>query len=238
VKVVLVLLKACIVGVLAGLAGVVVILTTPFDKRHDVYFWIARTHSRITLKLFGITVDVRGGENIVPGRPYVYATNHASLFDIPAAVLGIPDRVHIVYKKELERIPLFGWGLKIGGVYIGIDRGRGAEAVKSLEKAVERIRNGASVLLFAEGTRTKDGKLQPFKRGAFNLAVRAGVAVVPVTINGSYRILPRETLRVNPGTITLVIDKPIEIREDGKEQERKLMETVYKVIENHYVETS
>lgn len=233
---VVVFLKGLVAIILTGLAGLADVLIAPFDSRHDGFHWVARTFSRIVLRLFDITVEVKGKEHVQPGQPYVYVANHASLFDIPVAVHGIPDRIHIVYKKELERIPFLGWGLKFGRTYIPIDRGRGGEAAKSLEDAAQKIRSGASILLFAEGTRTKDGKLQPFKRGAFNLAVRAGVPVVPVTINGSYNILSRESFRVNPGNISLVIGKPIEIHMDGKEEELKLMEEVHKVLEKHYIE--
>ena len=239
-----VFLKELIAIGLAAFGGFLAIVFAPFDRKHDGFHWISRTYSKTVLGLFGVHVNVVGAENIRAGRPYVYVANHASLFDIPAAVSGIPDRVHIVYKKELERIPLFGWGLKYGGTYIAIDRGRGAEAAKSLEAAIQKIRDGASVLLFAEGTRTKDGKLQPFKRGAFNLAVRAGVPVVPVTINGSYRILPRHTFKVHPGAISMVIDRPIEIQtlasgrngDMGKDMEMKLMEEVHTILEKHYLE--
>ncbi len=233
---VIVLLKGLVAIILAGLGGLADVLIARFDSRHDGFHWVARTFSRIVLRLFGITVEVQGREHVRRGQPYVYVANHASLFDIPAAVHGVPDRIHLVYKKELERIPFFGWGLKFGRTYIAIDRRKGAQAAKSLKEAAEKIRNGASVLLFAEGTRTRDGKLQPFKRGAFNLAVRAGVPIVPLTINGSYNILPRTTFRVNPGTITLVIDKPMEIPQDGKEGELTLMENVHRVLEKHYVE--
>ena len=231
-------LKEALTAILAAMAGIGIIVIAPFDPSHDGYHWIARTFSKIVLKLFGIRVEVKGTEHIQPGRPYVYVANHASLFDIPASVHGIPDRIHIVYKKELERIPFFGWGLKFGRTYIPINRGKGGEAARSLEEAAQKIRNGASVLLFAEGTRTRDGRLQPFKRGAFNLAMRAGVPVVPLTINGSFSILPRETFKIQPGTISLVLDKPIEVSrmQDGKGGELQLMERVHKVLEKHYIE--
>lgn len=232
-----VFLKEALAIILAGLGGIVAILTAPFDAKHNGFHWVVRTHSKIVLKLFDITVEVKGAELLQVGQTYVYVANHASIFDIPAAIYGVPDRLHLVYKKELERIPFFGWGLKLGRTYIAIDRGKGMKAATSLEQAAEKIRNGASVLLFAEGTRTRDGKLQPFKRGAFNLALRAGVPVVPLTINGSYRILPRETFRINPGTITLILDKPIDVAQwqDGKDGELKLMEEVHKVLEKHYI---
>jgi 1-acyl-sn-glycerol-3-phosphate acyltransferase len=157
------------------------------------------------------------------------------MLDIPVVVAGIADDVRLVYKKELEWIPLFGWGLKWGS-YIGIDRGRGNEAARSLEEAVEKIRGGTSVLLFAEGTRTSDGRLQPFKRGAFHLATRAGVPVIPLTINGSYGIVPKHSMRIRPGTVELVLDAPIHLEHaTGRDAELHLMEQVRAAIEKNYI---
>jgi 1-acyl-sn-glycerol-3-phosphate acyltransferase len=122
------------------------------------------------------------------------------------------------------------------GSYIAIDRSRSVDAMKSIEQAVEKIRSGASVLLFAEGTRTLDGKLQQFKRGAFNLAVKAGVPVVPLTINGSYRLLPKHSMVVHPGRVELVLESPIEIRGSDKQEEQRVMEEVRMAIQGHYVD--
>jgi 1-acyl-sn-glycerol-3-phosphate acyltransferase len=151
-------------------------------------------------------------------------------------VAGIPDQIRIVYKKELERIPLFGWGLKWGS-YIGIDRSNRADAMKSIEEAAAKIHRGASVLLYAEGTRTLDGKLQPFKRGAFNLAVKSGVPVVPLTINGTFTILPKRSVSVAPGPVELVLDSPIPVdSEGGKEEEFRVMTLVQQAIARYYRE--
>jgi 1-acyl-sn-glycerol-3-phosphate acyltransferase len=99
------------------------------------------------------------------------------------------------------------------------------------------IRNGASVLLYAEGTRTRDGKLQPFRRGAFHLAVKAGVPVIPLTINGSFSILRKHSIIIQPGTVELILAPPISINgSTGKEAEMRLMEQVHTVIAKHYVE--
>ena len=146
------------------------------------------------------------------------------------------DQIRIIYKRELDVIPFFGWGLRYGS-YIGIDRGRGSRAVKSLEEAVEKIRSGASVLMYAEGTRTLDGKLQPFKRGAFNLALRAGIPVVPLTVNGSFAILPKHSVSVRPGTVELVLGAPIPVPGGGgKDAELQLMQEVHAVIAGHYID--
>jgi 1-acyl-sn-glycerol-3-phosphate acyltransferase len=119
--------------------------------------------------------------------------------------------------------------------YIGIDRGSSSEARRSLDDAVEKIRNGASVLMFAEGTRTSDGKLQPFKRGAFHLAARSGVPIVPLTINGSFSIVPKHSLRLRRGTVELVLSPPVSVDAvQGKNAELELMEKVRSAIAAEY----
>lgn len=213
------------------------ILALPINGRNGFIFHaLARFWAHAVLFVSGVHVRVHGLDLIDPAKNYVYVSNHASMFDIPAIIAGIPDQIRVVYKKELEVIPVFGWGLKWGS-YIGIDRGRGAKAMQSLEEAVEKIRRGASVLLYAEGTRTLDGKLQPFKRGAFNLAVRAGVPVIPLTVNGSFNILRKHSFVIRPGIVDLVLAKPITVdAAGGKEAEMQLMEEVHTSIAGHYID--
>jgi 1-acyl-sn-glycerol-3-phosphate acyltransferase len=216
--------------------AIIALVTIPFDRSGAVYRWNARTWARCVLAAGGITVRVKGLEKLDRGQHYVFVCNHASVFDIPAVLAALPYSINLVYKKELERVPVFGWGLK-WGADIGIDRGSSTEARQSLDEAVAKIRGGISVLLYAEGTRTLDGKLQPFKRGAFNLAVRAGVPVVPLTINRSFGILPKGSLSVRPGTIELMIESPISMGgRHGKEAEVQLMEQVHTAIAAHYID--
>lgn len=213
-----------------------VLLVLLFTRNSRVFHAFCRSWARVTLTICGVRVRVRGTEHLVPGQGYVYVSNHASMFDIPAVIAAIPDQIRIVYKKELQWIPLFGWGLKFGS-YIAIDRGRSVKAQKSLEEAIRKIRNGESVLLFAEGTRTLDGTLQAFKRGAFHIAVQAGVPVVPLTINGSFRILPKHSISINPGMVELILERPIPLTgKQGKDAELKLMEEVHAAIARHYVD--
>ncbi len=214
--------------------GFTALLTIPLDSSGKMFHANSRIWSRVVLWLGGLHVSVRGLEKVPLTRNYVYVANHASMFDIPAIIAGIPDQIRIVYKRELEWIPFFGWGLRLGS-YIGIDRQGGSKAMKSLDEAAERIRNGASVLLYAEGTRTTDGKLQPFKRGAFYLALRSGVPVVPLTVNGSFHILRKHSIVIRPGDVELVLESPIEEEEDSsKDAERMLMEQVHLAISRHY----
>ncbi|MBI1805934.1 MAG: 1-acyl-sn-glycerol-3-phosphate acyltransferase [Ignavibacteria bacterium] len=210
------------------------LLLVPFHRSGKLYHALAKFHSRCVLAVSGVKVEVEGLDRIDFSHSHIYVANHASYFDIPAVIAGIPDQIRIVYKKELEKIPIFGWGLKYGKTYIAIDRGKGHDTLQSLEEAAKKIHDGASVILFAEGTRTPDGKLQPFKRGPFNLAVKAGIPVVPVTINGSYNILPKHSWRIRPGTITLVLGDPIAPPSlNGKETEMELRDRVHSVIQQH-----
>lgn len=210
------------------------LLFVPFHRTGRLFHALARFHAAGILKGCGVRVAVEGLDRLDLSRSHIYVSNHASYFDIPAVLAGIPDQIRIVYKKELEKIPVFGWGLKFGKTYIPIERAGSHDAMASLDRAAERMRSGASVLLFAEGTRTPDGNLQQFKRGPFYLAVRAGVPVVPVAINGSYAILPRHTWRVRPGRITLVLGDPIDPpTANGKESELILRDQVRSAIQRN-----
>jgi 1-acyl-sn-glycerol-3-phosphate acyltransferase len=206
------------------------------DRKGTLYHGLARSWAKVVLRIFGVHVHLSGTENLELGKTYVYVSNHASMFDIPAVIASIPDEIRIVFKKELSYVPIWGWALAVGH-YVSIDRFSAKDAMKSLDAAAEKIREGASVLLFAEGTRTRSGKLQPFKRGAFALASKAGIPVVPLTINNSFNILPKGSLLVRRADISLIVDKPIATAGlGGKADEMNLMESVRNVISEHYIE--
>ena len=233
------LTQVIVAGAFSLLMGFIEILFLPIDRRRGRLFHaLARFWARTVLAICRVHVRAKGAENLDPRQSHVYVSNHASMLDIPAILAAVPDQIRIVYKKELEVIPFFGWGLKWGH-YIGINRGRGSDAMRSIEEAIEKIRSGQSLLLYAEGTRTTDGKLQPFKRGAFNIAVRAGVPVVPLTVNGSYRILPKRSIIIQPGSVEIVLGKPIPVPDmPARDAERLLMEQVHAAIASHYIDQS
>lgn len=231
----LIWLKIAITILWTALISVVGILSAFLDRSGRSYHKAARVWSKFILWLFGVNVSANGLGYIEPGKRYVYVSNHASMFDIPAIFVAIPDDIRIILKKELTRVPLWGWALKVGP-HIAIDRFNAKDAMGSLDRALETIRQGASVLVFAEGTRSLDGKLQPFKRGAFALAARSGVPIVPVTINNSFNILPKGSLKIQPADISIVVDKPIESAGVmGKEDELRLMEQVHAVLKKNFV---
>ncbi len=215
--------------------SIAALLVIPIDESGRMYHGLGRSWARLVLWLCGVKVILKGREHLDPTCHYIYAANHASMFDIPAVMATIPDQIRIVLKKELTRVPIWGWALK-HGPYISIDRSDAKGAMESLDRAAQTIRHGASVLLFAEGTRTRDGKLQPFKRGAFALAAKSGVPIIPLTINNSFNILPKGSLKIRPTDIEMVIGRPIPTEfVVGREAEKKLMDDVHEIITSNFV---
>jgi 1-acyl-sn-glycerol-3-phosphate acyltransferase len=230
------MLKSAVLIVITLLVATLTIVLLPFNRKGRAFHWCARFWGRLVLKITPIRVKTKGLEHLQFGVNYIYAANHASYFDIPTLVAVLPGQIRIVFKKELTRLPIFGWAMKLGS-YISIDRGDSREAVESLEKAAGEIREGSSVLLFPEGTRTQDGRIQPFKRGAFTLAARSRVPIVPVTVNGSFSILPKRGLRINSGNVEVIIHPPVLTNGcTGKEGEMQLMKRVRDIVASDYVE--
>ena len=213
--------------------SIIALLSLLVEKDGRTYFWAGSSWSKFTLIVCGVKVRVRGMENISPNGAYIFVTNHASMFDIPA-IMSVLPRVRIMFKKELSYVPLWGWALKWGH-HIMVDRAKGSEAMRSIDRAAKAIKTGGSVILFAEGTRTRDGKLLPFKRGAFTLAAKSGVPIVPITINGSFKILPKASLDIRPSPIELLMGKPIDTaRIATREEEIALMNSVREIIARNY----
>ena len=177
------------------------------DKSGKTFAFHARLWARISLFLAGTRVTLHGVEHLPPG-PVIFMSNHQSGFDIPTLLATLPRETCWIVKKELFDIPIFGASMKHGG-YIPLNRSDAHQALKSMEKAAEAIRSGKSVVIFPEGTRSKDFRLLPFKRGGFMLARRAGVPVVPVTINGSGKVAPVGALRLHGGRISVILHPPV-----------------------------
>ena len=201
------------------------------DKSYVLYMGLSKVFSKGILLISGIKLKVTGLEKIDRKAIYVFASNHASQFDIPALQYAIPNRMSIVFKKELSKIPFFGWQLKTGP-YIMIDRQNAEKAMQSIDEAkllMEKKRISATV--FPEGTRSPNGEVQSFKRGAFYLATRTGYPVVPVTISGSARLLPKGRFNIKGGTIKVHFHDPIPVDEiKTRKDEIELMEKVRNII--------
>jgi 1-acyl-sn-glycerol-3-phosphate acyltransferase len=205
------LLRLALVGVYTVVLGVPAIVLGLGDRSGQVVVRIGRIWVRWILATFGVTVQAEGLENIPSHAPVIFMSNHQSLFDIPAIVHTLPVGWRFVAKKELVRVPVFGWALVTTGQII-IDRGNRVRAVRSLRKAAERIRAGSNVIVFPEGTRSPTGMLRQFKSGPFHLAVEAQVPVIPVTVSGSQRVTRKGSLEVHPGVVKIRYGKPIPTR--------------------------
>ena len=173
-------------------------------------------------------MDVVGKDKLNPDDKYIFVSNHQSYFDIPILMQAIPNVVRFVYKKQLTKLPIFGWGMYLGQ-YIPIDRTDARSALLSLKKAAIKVRKGISIALFPEGTRSPDGNIGDFKKGIFVLAEEAGVKIVPVTIKGSFNIMPKKTLRIKPGKVKVIFNEPLDFKKD----KTFLQEIREKIINNY-----
>jgi 1-acyl-sn-glycerol-3-phosphate acyltransferase len=185
------------------------------------------------LILSNTRVTVLGAENVLTGKPQIFMANHQSDFDILIVLGFVPGQFRWIAKKELFKIPVFSTAMRNAG-YIEIDRQQHDKAMKSLDVAAQKIREGKSVMTFPEGTRSKDGKIKPFKQGMFHLAIKAGVPIVPITIIGAGNIMPKRSLKINPGKVTMIIDKPIDVSGYRVENRAALIERVMDIIVGNY----
>ena len=207
---------------------ILVIISLIFDRSGKAIHSIGRLWSRSLLLLSGVTVEVKGLENILAGKPQIFASNHQGAFDILALQAFIPIQFRWVAKRSLFKIPIIGWSMSLAG-YVSMDRERAGSAYRSIETAAEKVRNGICVLIFPEGTRSATGELLPFKRGGFLLAIKSGAPVVPLSIRGSTGIMRKGSLFIRPGLIKIAIGRPIQT---AGADEKALMAGVRKAIED------
>lgn len=187
------------------------ILAGLFDRHGKGVYRINQLWAWLILRMGGISLIVKGRENLDAGQQYIFMVNHQSNVDIPVIVQSLPRfQLRWIAKKELLRVPFFGWALW-ATKHITVDRSDPHDAVKSLQRAKEKIAAGISVVVFPEGTRSSDGKLLRFKKGGFLLAVEARTKIVPMTINGSRALLPSGAWRLGSGMIEVFIEKPIAV---------------------------
>ena len=208
-------LAACVIGL--------------FDRSGEGVVWAARIWARWILATSSVEVECSGVEKVDVGQPYVFMSNHQSVFDVPAIVTTLPVSFRFVAKRELTWIPVFGWALMLAG-HIIIDRGRRERCVSSLRRAAEQVRRGVNVIIFPEGTRSETDGFLPFKSGGFHLAIQAGVPVFPISVSGSRRITPKRSLRVESGRIRVHYGTPIPTAELTRDDREALKEEVREAI--------
>lgn len=212
--------------------GILVIAISLIDSRGNLVHYVGKFWSLLNLHLTGTRLTLRGGEKIEEGRPYIVMSNHQSLLDVWALIGRIPLQIRWIVKIELRKIPVFGYALeRMGHIYI--DRGDHENAYRGLDVAADRIRGGTSVIIFPEGTRSGDGRLLRFKRGGSYIAIKSGVSILPVTVNGGRFALPKGTMALLPGKMEIIIGDPIDPRSYGIEDQERLMGSVKSAIENN-----
>jgi 1-acyl-sn-glycerol-3-phosphate acyltransferase len=201
------------------------ILVSLFSKAGDGVHLVARYWGRSILWVSGIKVQIHGLEYLDTGRSVIYMSNHQSNFDIPVYLSALPVQFRWLAKAELFKIPIFGRGMR-GAGYISIDRSDRNSAMASLAQAAQTIRNGASVLIFPEGTRSTDGALRSFKAGGFIMAVDAGVPIVPMAVHGTFSVMPKGSLRIRRRTVHIAIQPAIDTSAYTRKTKNDLMDVV------------
>lgn len=206
--------------------GGMVLLLALVRYRGRLYSWATQEWARSTLWAAGVPVLTRGDDRVAWGRPLVLVSNHVAGWDIFALAAAVPLPFSFVGKKELNSIPFFGRAWRAAG-HISIDRSNRESAIESLRTAGDQIRrDNSSVIIFPEGTRSRTGELQPFKKGAFMLALQARVQVVPVIVEGSRDITPDSVRRIRRRPITVRFGEPIDTSLFAANDIGGLMETV------------
>ena len=209
--------------------GTTAIIISFFSRTGNPVHLIARIWGRGILFVSRIKVTVNGLANIDPSQSYIFMSNHQSNFDIPVLLACLPIQFRWLAKAELFKIPIFGRAMRAAG-YVKIDRFNQKSAFESLNEAARKMKNGVSVMIFPEGTRSRDGNIRPFKKGGFIMAVDSKVPIVPVILQGTWTIMDKSSLRINTGEVSLKIETPIATTGYTRDNKDDLIESVRTVI--------
>ncbi len=209
--------------------GTIAIIISFFTRTGNPVHIIARIWARGILYVSRIRVKVNGLNQIDPTQSYVYMSNHQSNFDIPVLLAHLPVQFRWLAKAELFKIPLFGRAMQ-GAGYVKIDRFNQESAFQSIKEAAAKMKDGVSVMIFPEGTRSRDGRIRPFKKGGFIMAVDAGVPIVPIVLQGTWSIMEKSSLQINTGDVVINLEKPIATTNYSRQNKDELIEAVRRVI--------
>jgi len=210
------------------IVGPPLILYTLLTNNPDPIYWAGINGVMFFLRLAGVRVRVAGTERIPPGT-CLFAANHTSAVDGPAIVGAIPRRIAILLKESLFRWPVVGRAF-LAARFIPVDRKSRESAITSMDKATVALRNGQSFLIYPEGTRSPDGRLQRFKKGAVMMAINAGVHIVPVACSGAHRVMVKKSLALHPGEILVEFLEPIDAAKYALAQREELNDLVHEAV--------
>ena len=223
------ILLVLIYCVLIIILGVLLLIAWPLGLRSPL-LRIAKWAMRLAPPVLGIQVKASGREWIDKRTPYIFMSNHLSFLDGPLLFLLIPQAIRVILKKEVFRIPVVGQGMRFVG-FVPVDRKRVRGGKKSIERAARLMRErGYSYLIFPEGTRSRDGLIQAFKRGGFFLALESGAAIVPVTIRGTYELMPRGTIFPRRGKVDVLFHRPVPVASFDPHTMQTLIDNVREAI--------
>jgi 1-acyl-sn-glycerol-3-phosphate acyltransferase len=223
---------SCIV-IATFVLGVFTFVSYLFDRKGKMGHYYAKLWGKIALLANRVKVKVEGMEHLNGKGPYVFMSNHQGYYDIFVLLGHLPHQFKWLAKKELFSVPFLGWTMAAVG-YISIDRGGTRDTVKAMNEAAQKIRDGMSVVIFPEGSRSPDGLIQPFKKGGFTLAIKSKVPIVPIAISGSRDIMPKDSLTVTPGEIRMLVGHPIEIQHYSLKDRESLMKKVRETISKNF----
>ena len=207
------------------IAGPPLLLYTYFTKNPDPLYWTAIKGVMFFVNCVGVRVHVKGIERIPKGT-CIFAANHTSSADAPSVVWAIPRRIAILLKRPLFDWPIVGQAFHLAH-FIPVDRFNRDSAIESVEKATESLRNGQSFLIYPEGTRSPDGRLQEFKKGTAVMAIKSGVPVVPVACSGAHRVMQKRKLKITPGEILVEFLEPIDSSKYSLEERELLVQELH-----------
>jgi 1-acyl-sn-glycerol-3-phosphate acyltransferase len=211
-------------------AGTLTVLHALLTGRVERLYRGAAWCMRVGLRMAGVRIEVQGRENLLPYRQCIYMANHQSNIDPPLFFVVLPERIAMMGKKQLWSIPVLGTALRLGD-FVPVHREVKEEARASVEEALATMKRAkVSFLVYPEGTRTFDGRLLPFKRGVFVLAIRSGLPIVPVTVDGVTNVMPKGRWEIYPGTIRVTVHPLVETDGCTEEDRHELAEEVRSII--------
>ncbi len=215
------------------IVGSLVIITYLFDRSGRMGHGVARLWAKVIVRVSGVKVKIEGLEHVRGEGPYLFMSNHQGAYDIFALEGHLPFHFKWLAKRELFSIPVLGWAMAAAG-YISIDREGTRKTVEAMNEAARKIREGMSVVIFPEGSRSPDGSIQPFKKGGFTLAIKSKVPIIPVSIIGSREIMPKGKLTAGSGEIRIRIGHSIETQNYSLKDRKVLMEKVRQTISKNF----
>jgi len=215
---------AAFLTLLILIVGLPIIAYSALTGTSDVLYRVGKWAIGASMRLAGVRVRAEGVENI-PAGVCIFAANHVSNLDPPAALIGVPRRISYLAKQEIFKVPIVRTALRLGKI-VPVNRGNTEEAIASIDRAVEILRGGISFFVFPEGKRSRDGRMLPFKKGTFIMAIQARVPVVPVSILGSRERMPKGRLSTVPGEIVLRFGPAIDSKGYSIDQRDELLARV------------